>query len=337
MMMKSFKRKIPEVWRNRLVFALKALIAMGLVAFLFTSGRIDFAVLLNSYRYPVYLLSGILCCTLAVITPIYRWWILSQIQKLPLKAFDALRLTMTGYFFNLFIPGGSGGDVVRAAYAVRDCPERRAQALTIAFVDRGLGLHALLLLGVSIIFIQPTVLHNHPALKLWLLLIGGVLIVGTITVLLLVWERTNSLLIRICGRIIGGAEAWHEAMELYRKQPGMLCVAYILSAGSAIFNILLIHYMMLAVGSTPSVLESLAIAPLIIIANTLPLTPGGVGVAEGASAGLYSLVGQAGGANGMLLARFFIVIYALLGFPFFIVNKRLQRNYHSENGSIEVR
>ena len=115
-MIKSIKRKLPEVWRKRLVFALKVLIATGLVIFLFTSGRIKFAVLVNSYKYPVYLLSGILCCTLALITPIYRWWILSRVQKLPLKAFDAFRLTMTGYFFNLFIPGGIGGDAFSAPW-----------------------------------------------------------------------------------------------------------------------------------------------------------------------------------------------------------------------------
>ena len=324
MRIKIVKNKLLGLRRDRLVFVLKILVALGLITFLFTSRRIDFGVLLKSYKHPVYLLSGILCCTLAVVTPIYRWWILCRVQMLPLRAFDALRLTMIGYFFNLFIPGGSGGDVVRAAYTVHDCPERRAQALTVAFVDRGLGLHALLLLGGSIIFIQPAVFHNYPALKLWLGIIGGVVIVGTIAPLLLVREHTNSLLIRLCGRMIGGAEAWHEAMELYRKQPGMLCVAYFLSVGSAIFNVLLIHYMMLAAGSTPTVLESMAIVPLIIIANALPLTPGGVGVAEGASAGLYSLVGQAGGANGMLLARFIIIFFALVGFPFFIFNKRHQ-------------
>lgn len=316
------KLKGPEGLKGLLMFVLKILMGAGLVTFLFITGRIDFGALVNSYKYPVYVLSGILWCTLAVAVAIYRWWILAQLQKLPLKGFDALRLTMTGYFFSLFIPGGSGGDVVRAAYAIRDFPERRAQALTIAFVDRGLGLHALLLFGVSSILIQPRMLHNFPDLKWWLLLTGVILIIGTVSALLLVWQRANGLLFRLFGKIIGGAEAWHEAVELYRKQPGMLCVAYFFSVGSAVFNVLLIHYMMLAVGSTPAISESVAIAPLIIIANTLPLTPGGVGVAEGASAGLYALVGQAGGANGMLLTRFIIILFALLGFPFFILNKR---------------
>ena len=212
--------------------------------------------------------------------------------------------------------------MIRAAYAVRDCPERRAQALTIAFVDRGLGLHALLLLCIFIVLVHPGLFSNYPDLKQWLLLIAGVFVIGTGGPLLLVWERTNRFLMRLFGRVIGGADAWHEAMRLYREQPGMLCIAYFVSIASAIFNVLAIHFMMWAVGSTPSVVQSLALAPLVILANTLPLTPGGVGVAEGASAGLYALVGQAGGANGMLLTRSVIVLHALVGLPFFLSNKR---------------
>ena len=242
---------------------------------------------------------------MALVTPIFRWWILARVQKLPLGGFDAFRLTMIGYFFNLFIPGGTGGDVVRAVYTVRDCMERRAQALTIVFVDRGLGLHALLLLGFSIIFIQPTLFYNHPDLKPWVLLIGGLLLVGTLAPLLLLWNRTNGLMMRLCGRMIGGEEAWHDAMGLYRKQPLMVFIAYLFSLGSAIFNMLAIHFMMLAVGSNPTISESVAITPLVILANTLPFTPGGIGVAEGAGAALYAMVGQTAGANGMLLTRFF--------------------------------
>ena len=174
------------------------------------------------------------------------------------------------------------------------------------------------MIGVSIIFIQPMLFSNYFDLNPWLLLIAGMLVIGTIAALLLIWDRTNGFVMRLCGRVIGGADSWHEAMRLYREQPGMLCIAYFFSVGSAIFNVLAIHFMMLAVGSSPTVIESVAVAPLVILANTLPVTPGGIGIAEGASAGLYALVGQAGGANGMLLTRLFIVIHALFGLPFFL-------------------
>jgi len=231
---------------------LKLLFAFALIAFLFSTGRLNFRVLLGAYYNVTYLLFGALCCLLAIVATIIRWWVLVHIQKLALGAFDALRLTMIGYFFNIFIPGGTGGDVVRAAYVVRDCPERRSQALTTAFVDRGLGLHALLLLGVSMMAIKPALLSDYPVFKPWLILLAGLLIIGTAFSLLLISERTNGPLIRLCGRFIGGPEAWNDAMKCYREQLRKLFIAYILSLASVIFSVLLIHYMMLAVGSNPT-------------------------------------------------------------------------------------
>jgi len=75
-----------------------------------------------------------------------------------------------------------------------------------------------------------------------------------------------------------------------------------------------------------------------MLANTLPITPGGIGIAEGASAGLYALVGQAGGANGMLLTRLFIVIHALMGFPFFVFNRLEKRKteINLKNGNRKI-
>jgi len=293
-----------------------------LIGFLFFSGRLHFGEILNSYQYPLFLISGILSCSLALATPIFRWWVLAKIQKLPLTGFDSLRLTMIGYFFNIFIPGGSGGDVVRAAYTVRDCKERRPQALTIAVMDRGLGLHALLLVNILVLAFQQPLLDSHPDLKPWLLVVGGMLILGTVAPLLLFSKRSNGIVIRLLGRFTGGPDAWNESLALYKSRPAMLFLAYAISIASAIFNVLAIHYMMLAVGSTPTVSESMVVVPLIIIANTLPITPGGIGMAESASAGLYAMIGQAGGANGMFLARLIIIIHALFGLPFFLINKR---------------
>ena len=322
-MFKGMLKLLSRVWWDRLLLILKILISTGLIVFLYNSGHLDIRDILDSYKNTGFLYAGVLCCTLALVTPIFRWWLLIRVQKLPLRGFDALRLTMIGYFFNIFIPSGSGGDVVRAAYAIRDCPERRAQALTIAFVDRGFGLHALLLLSVTVFFSQPDIFATHPSIQSYVLIIFGILLLGTIASFLIVWDRTNSFILRFLGRIIGGSDAWREAMMLYRQFPGMVAIAYLFSLGSAVFNVLAIHFMMLAVGAYPSIIESLLIVPLIIIVNTLPLTPGGIGLAEGASAGLYALVGVTGGANGMLLTRFFIILHALLGLPFFLANQNI--------------
>lgn len=310
-------------WRRRIILSAKILLVGLLLIFLFNSGRIDFNLIFKAYKNPGSLLLGIICCFLALLTPIFRWLILTRLQKLPLGVHDAFRLTMIGYFFNLFIPGGSGGDVVRAAYTIRDCPERRPQALTVIFVDRGLGLHALLLLVMAIFFYRASFFYNYPNLRIWIFCIAVIFIVGTLLALLLVWGKTNSLVLRLLGRIIGGTEAWHESIALYRIQLGMVGMAYIFSMLSALFNVFAIHFMMLAVGSKPTVVDSLFIAPFVILANTLPFTPGGLGVAESTSSWFYEVIGVAGGANGMLLTRVFIVLFALFGLPFFLMNRRV--------------
>jgi hypothetical protein len=313
---------LPRPWWNRLTTILKFLVGSGLIVFLFASGKLNLADILSSYRNPSPLIAGILCCTAAFILPIFRWWILTRIQMLPGSGFEAFRLTMIGYFFNTFIPGSSGGDIMRAVYAVRASPERKAHALTVAFADRGLGLHALLLVAAAAFFLNPSLFENAPHVKQWLTFISCMLIAGIVLPFFLLWERTNGFLVRLCGKIVGGAEAWREALRLYCQQPGMVCLAYLCSLGNVVCNVLMIHSMMLSVGSTPELIESFVIAPLIILANALPITPGGIGIAEAASAGLYTIVGQAGGANGMLLTRFVVIIYSMFGFPFFLQSNR---------------
>ncbi|NIN01622.1 MAG: hypothetical protein GTO24_27055, partial [candidate division Zixibacteria bacterium] len=44
---------------------------------------------------------------------ICRWNLLLRVQQMRLSAWDLVRLTTTGVFFNLAIPGAVGGDLVK--------------------------------------------------------------------------------------------------------------------------------------------------------------------------------------------------------------------------------
>ncbi|MBW2737466.1 MAG: hypothetical protein JRE64_01180 [Deltaproteobacteria bacterium] len=69
---KGIRSRIPQIWLDRLIPAVKVVIATGLILFLFTSARLNFALIIDSYKYPAYLFSGALCCTLALLTLIFR-------------------------------------------------------------------------------------------------------------------------------------------------------------------------------------------------------------------------------------------------------------------------
>ena len=315
----------PRQRRNRIFTLLKIAIGMGLIILLIISGRLNLGVIFVVYRHPAYLIAGILCCIGAFLLPIYRWWILARIQKLPIDGFDALRLTMIGYFFNTFIPGSSGGDIIRAAYTIKSCSEKKPHVVTVAFADRALGLHALLIISAAALLLQPALFSHVPGIQRWTGMITGLIIAGIVLPFWFSRKGADSAVIRLCGKMVGGAEAWHNSLQLYRQQPGMVCLAYLCSVANVMLSMFLIHFMMLASGANPDVLESLVVAPLVILVNSLPITPGGLGIAEAASASLYNLVGQAGGANGMMLARLIIIMFSLMGLPFFLLSRSSSR------------
>ena len=55
--------------------------------------------------------------------------------------------TAIGLFFNIVVPGLTGGDLVKAVLAARDHPERKAAAMISVLVDRLIGVLVLVLLG----------------------------------------------------------------------------------------------------------------------------------------------------------------------------------------------
>src|SRR5690606_27021291 len=64
-----------------------------------------------------------------------RWWRLLRIAGCGTSWLAAARLTYLGLFFNLVLPGLTGGDLVKAGMAVRDHPHARADALVSVVVD----------------------------------------------------------------------------------------------------------------------------------------------------------------------------------------------------------
>jgi hypothetical protein len=63
---------------------------------------------------------------------------------------------MIGMFYNLFLPGGTGGDLVKIFYAVREAPKSKSAVFLSVVVDRLAGMFALILVssGVFLVFFK---------------------------------------------------------------------------------------------------------------------------------------------------------------------------------------
>jgi uncharacterized membrane protein YbhN (UPF0104 family) len=160
--------------RKSLIVSAKFVVIAGALAYLIVSGRLDLQHIhyeTASWRYLLLAFAGIAG---ASALSFYRWHVLLHRigSEIPLRT--TFRLGMIGCFFNTFLLGSFGGDLVKLAYAVRATPQRVKAAASI-LVDRLAGLTGLLALGALAIGLNWSDVLATPALHPFALALFGIL------------------------------------------------------------------------------------------------------------------------------------------------------------------
>jgi hypothetical protein len=93
-----------------------------------------------------YLLLAVIVFPVTFIMVSARWALLLRVLGIYISNSRTFVLTMVGLFYNNFLPGSTGGDLVKAAYAAKNTPKRTQVVLSV-FIDRVIGLVALVILG----------------------------------------------------------------------------------------------------------------------------------------------------------------------------------------------
>ncbi|MGD2094231.1 MAG: lysylphosphatidylglycerol synthase transmembrane domain-containing protein, partial [Phycisphaerales bacterium] len=88
---------------------------------------------------------GIFLICLVIIS--FRWWLLLRTQSVFIGLLTAVRLNFLGWFYNNFMPGSVGGDLLRAWYVTKHTDKRFEAALSV-FVDRAIGLLSTLIIAL---------------------------------------------------------------------------------------------------------------------------------------------------------------------------------------------
>ncbi len=268
-----------------------------------------------------------------------RWNILLEAQEIHLPFSRALSLTMQGIFFSLCMPGGAvGGDVVKAAFLVRETRSgQKLNGVTSIFIDRVTGMMALFLLGVVIMSICLKQILNFPPETMWpILILYGISIAGLgagvalfLQDLLFRIPLTAKLLDfadRICrGRI----RPILNSVAVYRKKPEKLAAAFFLSL--FLSHPLLILGMILAalgVAGTFSVIPGAVLASVTgSIAAAVPVTPGGLGTRDKITQLILEMKGMDFTDASMtpLLYTLSLIAVSLCGALFFLMDSRSKK------------
>src|SRR5262249_27161693 len=88
-------------------------------------------------------LVALVICSASVLLTYVRWFVLVRAQGLPFTFPNAIRLGLIGTYFNAFLPGSVGGDIIKAAFIARE-QNRRTVAVATVMIDRALGLVGLI-------------------------------------------------------------------------------------------------------------------------------------------------------------------------------------------------
>lgn len=300
------------------IIIVKLTIAGGLLYWLTSTGRIDFKLLSNISFGGLFIVLyiaaiGNLC------GQIYRWCTLLHIVGSELSIFETARFFIIAQFFYLVTPGFVGGEIVRGYYVMKHETNSRLISVSTVITDRVLGLFTLTLLG-SLSFLYIYIMFNQGVPSIFTS-VGSISLVFMLVIgcafLLLSLQSIRPILLKPL------PVRWYESVnwtiERYTKAPLFMLKAFSISLVTNILAVALFIFASRIVNVPLSWGEGFLIVPLLIVANSLPISIGGLGVGEAAAFALFTGFGLENGASVMLLVRCIMWSFSLLGGLIYVI------------------
>ena len=117
--------------------------------------------------------AAILAYLVVEIAAAVRWQTLLRVQNIRLNLPRLSGLFLIGMFYNQFLPGGTGGDIIKSYLLLKETTQHKAGALLAVVFDRLIGLVALVAITVTLVSLRFDLLSRTPETRnlLWLLLL----------------------------------------------------------------------------------------------------------------------------------------------------------------------
>jgi len=276
----------------------------------------------------------------AALITMLRWYLLVRAQDLSLSLPQGLRLGMVGAFYNAFLPGSVGGDIVKAAALART-QSRRTVAVATVIMDRVIALWGLVwfvaLLGGS--FWLLGYLDGVEAFKCKVIVAAAAAaVVVSLTAWLLLGLLPQRRADRFASRLsllprvgASAAEMWR-AVWMYRCRQKVVFQVLALSWVGHVGFVLTFYCAAHALwdgtppGAIPTLAEHFLLVPIGLVVQAVIPLPGGVGIGELGFGALYQLLGgrYANGVLGSLVQRVATWIFGLVGYGVYLNMKAHQ-------------
>jgi len=155
-----------------LVTALQLIVTVTLLIWVFHDPhqRAQMVTALRAADYR-WVAAGVLAYLMVEIAAAVRWQILLRVQGIHLNSWRLTGLFFIGMFYNQFLPGGTGGDIIKSYFLLKET-ERKAGALLAVIFDRLIGLVALVTITATLVTLRFDLLSRTWETRrlLWILL-----------------------------------------------------------------------------------------------------------------------------------------------------------------------
>jgi len=330
-------RKTSNPWVKHLLTAIQVIVTVGLLWWIFhdPERRQAMAEALGKADWK-WMIAAIVAAGFCELFGILRWQIFLRMLHVEVPMKDITRLFFIGAFFNQFLPGTTGGDVVRVIYLMRDRPmEKTAGFLSVA-IDRLLAVIVLVIMGLAFAWGRHDWFANSFAVGNLMKYFAISLFVILAGLVLSFFLTSRHLVLRLPKRfpfrrqIIKLSTLWQLCIE--NRKLALLGTLYTIPMLFAYFTAFtfaahaFIPASEIAFGKL--FWDMTSVMPLVTAVSSLPISLNGIGVREALFGQILADLFNQPHAIGVLISiagMFVYLLWGLVGAVFYL--ERARRNY----------
>ena len=281
------------------------------------------------------------CTILATV----RWKVLLDVQGINMGWVRTWQLFMIGMFFNLFMLGSTGGDVVKMFLTMREARNNKAAALLSVFMDRVIGMMALILISLGFLYFRYDLLSHSPASSallttlLWLLAAAVVVTVGMFVGSAFGWVHYLPQWTPLRGRIVEVSAACHIYAKGWRQTIWAFLVSF------PLFAMFFITFYCAARAFTDQLglVDVFSVLPIVAVITAIPISVSGIGLRESLFVSLLAPFGVGAAVATLISVTGFLIntVGSLAGGLVFLFYRSSThetinlRDMHKEVGQLE--
>lgn len=270
--------------KGLIIWAIKWLVLLGIVVWVIRKfPQKDWDLLVQQPKNWWLLLAALWVVLGANVLSFWRWQRLLLALQVPISLLETVRLGFLGVALNMVSAGSVGGDLFKAIAAASKNKSRKTEVITSVLVDRAIGMLGLVMVAAISTSLFSDLSQQLIGIRNAAIVLSAIGLLGVLGIVL--WGKILPL--NWLEQIPWVGKKLHKiasACLVFQNDPWLASVMIVQSLGvhaaltTAMWLVSCALYS--EASARPNLAEHFLAVPPALLAGTLPITPGGIGLQE---------------------------------------------------------